>query len=85
MDIEKLETINLLSNYDNEEITQIMIIMTYWEDMIKEGIVDINDINNLSNLSKKKQYKIKSFVSNKIKKQLERNNYGNKDSKKEKL
>lgn len=85
MDIEKLEIINLLSNYDSEEIKQIMIIMTYWQEMIKQGIVDTNDINNLSELSQEKQDKIKNFISNKIAEQIERNNNGNKEQKEKKL
>lgn len=76
MDYEKLEILTLLSQFDKEEIQQIMIIMTYWDEMIKDGIVNNDDINNLSMLSKKKQNKIKEYVSHKINKQIERNNDG---------
>ena len=85
MDIEKLEIINLLSNYDSEDITKIMIVMTYWKDMIDNGIVDENDIDNLSNLSQEKQDNIKNFISNKIASQIERNNNGNKEQKEKEL
>lgn len=77
---EKLETINLLSQYEREEIQQMLIIMIYWEDMIKEGIINDNDINELSTLSEEKQNKIKEYVSNKINQQIERNNNGTKES-----
>lgn len=76
MDYEKLEILTLLSQFDKEEIQQIMIIMTYWDEMIKDGIVNNDDINNLSMLSKEKQNKIKEYVSHKINKQIERNNDG---------
>ena len=81
----QLEIINMLSNYDKEDITQIMIIMTYWQEMINQGIIDINDIDRLTELSREKQDKIKNFVSHKITEQIERNNNGNKGKKKEKL
>ena len=51
----KLEILTLLSQFDKEEIQQIMIIMTYWDEMIKDGIVNNDDINNLSMLSKEKK------------------------------
>ena len=80
MDVEKLETIKLLQNYSNDEIKQIMIIMTYWDDMVNIGIVTKDDINNLSNLPEEKQSKIIDYVSSKIKDKLERNNDGNKEN-----
>lgn len=85
MDVEKLEIINLLTKYDKDDITKIMIVMTYWQEMVEKNIVDKNDINDLANLSKEKQKKIKEFVSNKISSKIERNKNGNKKSKKEKL
>ena len=67
MSEEKLELINLLSQYDNTGIQQTMVIMTYWDDMVKNRIVDKEDINNLSGLTKRKQRNIKKFVKKKLK------------------
>lgn len=80
MDEKKLEIFDLLSQYEKEEIQQILIIMTYWEDMINEEIINIDDINELSNLSEEKQNKIKEYVSNKINQQVERNKNGEKEN-----
>lgn len=76
MDDKKLEIISLLSKYNKEEIQQIMIIMTYWDEMVKNGIVSENDKNNLPLLSDTKQRQIKEYVSKKIIEQVERNKNG---------
>ena len=76
MDDKKLEIISLLSKYNKEEIQQMMIIMTYWDEMVKNGIVSENDKNNLPLLSDTKQRQIKEYVSKKIIEQVERNKNG---------
>lgn len=77
MDEEKLELINLLSQYNSNDIQQMLIIMTYWEEMVKNGIVTKDDINNLSSLTKEKQRNIKKFVKTKLKGVAERKQNGN--------
>jgi hypothetical protein len=78
------ELINLLSQYDKQEIQQMLIIMTYWEEMVNVGIINIDDINDLANLSSEKQEAIKNFVSSKLKDVIERKSNG-KGKQKEKL
>lgn len=74
MDEEKLEIIKTLSKYNADEMSQIMIIMTYWDDMIKDKIISIDDIDNLSNLSPEKQDSIKRYVTQKINEHIGREN-----------
>ena len=81
MNDEKLEMLHLLSNYDSKEITQMLIIMTYWNEMVDVGIVDKDE--DVANMSEEKQNKIKEFVTNKLKKEMEKKNNGNKENEKE--
>ncbi len=80
IDDEKLETIKLLSQYNSEEITQIMIIMTFWDDMVKEGILTDEDINSISSLSEEKQQRIKDYVSKQLMNQQKGTENGTKKS-----
>lgn len=69
---EQPELINMLSQYDKEEIQQMLIIMTYWDEMINAGIINIDDIDDVANLSSEKQEAIKKFVSSKLQDVIER-------------
>ena len=82
---EQPELISMLSQYDKEEIKEILIVMTYWDEMIKEGIINDNDINEAANLSKEKQEAIKKFVSSKLKDVIERKSNERGKRKEEKL
>ena len=84
MSDEKLELIKMLSQYDKEEMQQILIIMTYWDEMVEKGIISIDDINQVADLSEEKQNNIKEYVSKKIQSQIERNNNGTKSEETEK-
>ena len=69
---EQPELINMLSQYDKEEIQQMLIIMTYWDEMVNAGIINIDDIDDVANLSSEKQEAIKNFVSSKLQDVIER-------------
>ena len=69
---EQPELISLLSQYDKEEIQQMLIIMTYWDEMVNAGIINIDDIDNAANLSIEKQEAIKNYVSSKLQDVIER-------------
>ena len=69
---EQPELISMLSQYDKEEIQQMLIIMTYWDEMINAGIINIDDIDDVANLSSEKQEAIKKFVSSKLQDVIER-------------
>lgn len=73
MESEKLELIKILSQYDRDELQKILIIMTYWEDMIKEGIVNEKDLDNIVDLPIDKQNKIKEFVTQKLEERIKQN------------
>jgi hypothetical protein len=80
---EQPELISLLSQYNKEEIQQMLIIMTYWDEMVNAGIINIDDINDVANLSNEKQEAIKKFVSSKLQDVIERKS--NERRKEEKL
>lgn len=69
---EQPELISMLSQYDKEEIQQMLIIMTYWDEMVNAGIINIDDIDDVANLSSEKQEAIKKFVSSKLQDVIER-------------
>lgn len=69
---EQPELISMLSQYDKEEIQQMLIIMTYWDEMVNAGIINIDDIDDVANLSSEKQEAIKNFVSSKLQDVIER-------------
>lgn len=69
---EQPELISLLSQYDKEEIQQMLIIMTYWDEMVNAGIINIDDIDDAANLSIEKQEAIKNYVSSKLQDVIER-------------
>lgn len=69
---EQPELISMLSQYDKEEIQQMLIIMTYWDEMVNAGIINIDDIDDAANLSIEKQEAIKNYVSSKLQDVIER-------------
>ena len=46
--------------------------VTYWDEMINAGIINIDDIDDVANLSSEKQEAIKKFVSSKLQDVIER-------------
>ena len=85
IDYEELELLGALMKYNSDEIREMLVIMTYWDDMIKAGVINVEDNENISTLSQEKQKAIIDFVSNKLKGEIERNNNGNKKQKEKKL
>lgn len=82
MDDEKLEIISQLMNFSDDELRGSMLIIYYWDDMVKENIVEKEDLQKIGRLTEEKYTKIKDFVSNKLQEQIERNNNGNKKKEK---
>ena len=77
MDDEKLEIISQLMNFNDDELKGSMLIIYYWDDMVKENIVKKEDLKNIGYLTTEKYSKIKEFISQKLKEHIERKNDGN--------
>ena len=59
MDDKKLELFFQLMNFNDDELRGSMLIIFYWDDMVKENIVEKEDLENIGYLTDEKYSKEK--------------------------